>query len=86
MRDKHKNDGSSPETHASSFPLPRSAPAGRGAVAARLTVLFRAIPSETATNLFQSADDRFDAGIWEAQPGKWRVVFAENEFCHLLAV
>ena len=22
--------------------------------------------------------------IWEAQPGKWRVVFTESEFCHLL--
>ena len=42
-------------------------------------------PVQTATNLFQSADGRFNAGIWEAKPGKWRVVFTESEFCHLLA-
>jgi hypothetical protein len=42
-------------------------------------------PAQTATNLFQSADGRFKSGIWEAQPGKWRVVFTESEFCHLLA-
>jgi uncharacterized cupin superfamily protein len=42
-------------------------------------------PAQAATNLFQSSDGRFNAGIWEAQPGKWRVVFTESEFCNLLA-
>jgi uncharacterized cupin superfamily protein len=42
-------------------------------------------PAQTATNLFQSADGRFNSGIWEAERGKWRVVFTESEFCHLLA-
>jgi uncharacterized protein len=42
-------------------------------------------PVQTATDLFHSADGRFNAGIWEAMPGKWRVVFTESEFCHLLA-
>jgi len=41
--------------------------------------------AQAATNLFQSADGRFNSGIWEAQPGKWRVVFTESEFCHLVA-
>ena len=35
--------------------------------------------------VFQSADGRFNSGVWEAQRGKWRVVFTESEFCHLLA-
>ena len=30
-------------------------------------------------------DGRFSSGIWECQPGKWRVVFSESEFCHWLA-
>ena len=34
--------------------------------------------------MFRSADGRFNSGIWEANPGKWRVVFTESEFCHLL--
>jgi uncharacterized cupin superfamily protein len=42
-------------------------------------------PAQMALNAFQSADGRFNCGIWESQPGKWRVVFSESEFCHLLA-
>lgn len=42
-------------------------------------------PAQSAINLFQSADGRFNSGIWECQPGTWRVVFSESEFCHLLA-
>ena len=42
-------------------------------------------PAQTATILFQSADGRFASGVWECEPGQWRVVFTESEFCHLLA-
>ena len=42
-------------------------------------------PVQAATNLFQSAASRFNSGVWEAQRGKWRVVFTESELCHLLA-
>ena len=35
-------------------------------------------PAQAAINLFRSADGRFNAGIWEAKPGKWRVVFTET--------
>lgn len=42
-------------------------------------------PAQTATILFQSQDGRFASGIWECEPGQWRVVFTESEFCHLLA-
>lgn len=42
-------------------------------------------PLQRAWNLYSSADGHFHAGIWECAPGKWRVVFTENEFCQLLA-
>jgi len=42
-------------------------------------------PAQAATDLFQSSDGRFNSGIWEAQRGKWRGVFNESEFCHLLS-
>ena len=42
-------------------------------------------PAQTVTILFQSADGRFASGIWESEPGQWRVAFTESEFCHLLA-
>jgi len=41
-------------------------------------------PVQHAQNLFQSADGRFNSGIWRADKGTWRVVFTESEFCHLL--
>ncbi len=42
-------------------------------------------PLQRAWNLYSSADGRFHAGIWECAVGKWRVIFTENEYCHLLA-
>ena len=42
-------------------------------------------PEQVAWNYFSSADGRFHSGIWESAVGKWRVVFTESEFCHLLA-
>ncbi len=41
-------------------------------------------PKQSAWNLFQSQDGRFNSGIWTSERGKWRVVFSESEFCHLL--
>lgn len=41
-------------------------------------------PVQTAWNLFTSSDGRFHSGVWESQPGKWRCVFTESEFCQIL--
>jgi uncharacterized cupin superfamily protein len=42
-------------------------------------------PLQRAWNFYSSADGHFHTGIWECQPGKWRVIFTEHEFCQLLA-
>ena len=42
-------------------------------------------PVQTAWNLFRSEDGRFNSGIWESKPGKWRCVFTESEFCQILS-
>lgn len=42
-------------------------------------------PVQTAHNYYSSSDGRFHSGVWTCQPGKWRVVFTENEFCQLTA-
>lgn len=42
-------------------------------------------PDQVAWNHFTDATGRFSAGVWEGQPGRWRVSFTENEFCHLLS-
>lgn len=41
-------------------------------------------PVQTVSNRFSSTDGRFNCGIWTGAVGSWRVVFTENEFCHLL--
>ena len=41
-------------------------------------------PVQRVWNLHSSDDGHFHSGVWECQPGKWRVVFTETEFCHLL--
>lgn len=46
--------------------------------------LITGTPQQTLYNLFSSPDGHFHSGIWESEPGKWRVVFSESEFCHLL--
>jgi hypothetical protein len=42
-------------------------------------------PLQRTWNYFSSTDGHFHSGIWECAVGKWRVVFTESEFCHLLA-
>ncbi len=42
-------------------------------------------PAQAAWNFYSSPDGRFNSGIWECAVGKWRVVFTESEFCHLLS-
>ena len=34
---------------------------------------------------FEEAEGGIYAGIWEATPGKWRIVYDEWEFCHILS-
>ena len=71
MRDTRKTAGSSPKPmpQVISFqdPLPESRHYRPEA-----DRILSGDPAQTATNLFQSADGRFNSGIWEAQPGKWR--------------
>ena len=33
----------------------------------------------------EERDGGLFAGIWEATPGKWRIVYDEWEFCHILS-
>ena len=33
----------------------------------------------------EERDGALFAGVWEATPGKWRIVYDEWEFCHILS-
>ena len=40
-------------------------------------------PHQTVTNYFADASQQFFAGRWSSSPGKWRIKYAESEFCCL---
>lgn len=46
--------------------------------------LLSGMPSTRTWNAYETPDGRFFAGIWEADPGKWRIDYTEAEFCHIL--
>ena len=41
-------------------------------------------PEQKTCNFFSDATGQFFAGTWESTPGKWRVRYGENEFCHIV--
>jgi uncharacterized protein len=40
-------------------------------------------PQHSVSNYFSDATGQFFAGVWQSSPGRWRVRYSENEFCHL---
>jgi len=42
-------------------------------------------PAQSATNHYSDPSGQFHCGIWESQPGRWRVRYTEHEVCHILA-
>jgi uncharacterized cupin superfamily protein len=42
-------------------------------------------PATRLQNYFTDGTGQFFSGIWESSPGKWRVSYAENEFCGILS-
>jgi len=41
-------------------------------------------PLQRTWHHFTSSDEKFFAGLWEAEPGRWRISYTENEFCQIL--
>ncbi|ABS63895.1 protein of unknown function DUF861 cupin_3 [Parvibaculum lavamentivorans DS-1] len=41
-------------------------------------------PESRTWNLYASPDGKFFSGIWESEPGAWRIHYTEHEFCHIL--
>ena len=42
-------------------------------------------PEQVATNFFSDTTGQFFAGRWDSTPGRWKVRYTENEFCHITA-
>lgn len=41
-------------------------------------------PLQGAFNLFSDPGQQFHVGLWESEPGTWRVRYSEHEFCTIL--
>jgi hypothetical protein len=41
-------------------------------------------PKQTLWTQYTDSAEKFCAGIWRSEPGKWRVSYTEEEFCHML--
>ncbi len=64
--------------------LPRNADNAKRTPVARER-LVSGTPCQATINAYSDPGDAFHCGIWEADPGIWRVEYSEHEFCHLLA-
>ena len=42
-------------------------------------------PWQAVANAYSSPCGGFHSGIWEAEPGHWRVDYSEYEYCEILA-
>ena len=42
-------------------------------------------PLQRTWNHYASDDEKFFAGVWEAEPGCWKIRYTEHEFCRILA-
>jgi len=45
----------------------------------------RGQPLQRTWHHFTSGDEKFFAGLWEAEPGCWSIRYTENEYCQILA-
>jgi uncharacterized protein len=47
--------------------------------------LVRGNPIQRTWHHFTSDDGKLFVGIWEAEPGCWKVKYSENEYCRILS-
>ena len=45
----------------------------------------RGQPVQRTWHHYTSDDDKFFSGIWEAEPGCWKIRYTEFEYCRILA-
>jgi uncharacterized cupin superfamily protein len=46
--------------------------------------LLQGNPRQTVWVHYTDASGRFVSGVWLSEPGKWRVSYSEEEYCHML--
>lgn len=63
-----------------SLPHARWAPAGPAPER-----IIQGAPAAQLAEAFSTADERVSAGYWCCEPGRWRVVYDETEYCRIIA-
>ena len=41
-------------------------------------------PKQTIWQHYNDASQQFSTGIWQSEPGKWKINYSEEEFCQIL--
>jgi uncharacterized protein len=41
-------------------------------------------PKQTIWTQYTDRTDKFFAGVWRSEPGKWKISYTEEEFCEML--
>ena len=41
-------------------------------------------PKQTVWMHYTDPTQQFFVGVWRSEPGKWRIAYTEQEYCHLL--
>jgi|SRR5580692_1941008 uncharacterized cupin superfamily protein len=47
--------------------------------------LLQGNPRQTAWLHYTDPSGRFMAGIWHSEPGRWKILYTEEEYCQVLA-
>ena len=46
--------------------------------------LLQGNPTQTVCVHYSDVTGKFTSGVWSSEPGKWRISYTEEEFCHML--
>jgi uncharacterized cupin superfamily protein len=46
--------------------------------------LIKGNPMQTVWTQYTDGSEKFFAGVWRSEPGKWKISYTEEEFCHML--
>jgi len=60
----------------------RATPADRYRPAAEK--ILKGDPEQTVYNHYNSPCGQLNAGVWEGEPGQWRVHYTEHEYCEIV--
>ena len=41
-------------------------------------------PRQTVWIHYVDATGKFSSGVWSSEPGKWKISYTEEEFCHMI--